>query len=103
MIYGEDNIKYRSVFNNQVSLRNKKVYDRIGYCLECANPAVVEANIEDRYNAFFDYGRNGKLPCLAPSFIKSQTLDDPSLLFIHAGISTMHHGYKVPDRYKHLN
>ena len=103
-----DSKKYRGfyklygdcVFNFQVALRHKRIFDVLGLCNEKCKK--VERDLMDRYNKLTNNGKSNSLETLIPSFIKPNTLDDPSLKFIHIGQSTFKHRYDIPNRYKFI-
>ena len=93
-VYSFNNIK-NSVFNNQVALRHKRVYDKIGYYRENVNSDISEQDIIKKFNS------QNQLKVYFPDFIKKDTMDDPSMFFIHVGKSTIDHKqYTVPERFK---
>ena len=49
-VYSFNNIK-NSVFNNQVALRHKRVYDKIGYYRENVNSDISEQDIIKKFNS----------------------------------------------------
>lgn len=95
-VYPEDRMD--SVFNNQVALRHKRIYDDLGFYSENCSPDESERDMINRFNRFMKAHHN----CvLFPEFLKQGTLDDESLYFIHVGESTVGHDhYGVPERFK---
>lgn len=92
-----------SVFNNQVALRHKRIYDKIGYYKDSCHSDVSERDMIDRYNKFSMYGNIGDYEVLFPKTIKTGTHDDKSLFFIHVGESSVGHNVKIPERFEYLN
>ena len=92
----ESDGKYKtSVFNNQVMLRHKRTYDRIGYYEENCSGDVSEIDEIKKFN-----NQKG-LAVLYPVFIKQNCMDDSSMYFMHVGKSVSgHERYEVPERYK---
>ena len=92
----ESDGKYKtSVFNNQVMLRHKRTYDKIGYYKENCSGDVSEIDEINKFN-----NQKG-LAVLYPNFIKQNCMDDSSMYFIHIGKSVSgHERYVVPERYK---
>ena len=92
----ESDGKYKtSVFNNQVMLRHKRTYDKIGYYKENCSGNVSEIDEINKFN-----NQKG-LAVLYPNFIKQNCMDDSSMYFIHIGKSVSgHERYVVPERYK---
>ena len=92
----ESDGKYKtSVFNNQVMLRHKRTYDKIGYYEENCSGDVSEIDEINKFN-----NQKG-LAVLYPNFIKQNCMDDSSMYFIHVGKSVSgHERYGVPERYK---
>lgn len=91
------------IFNNQVALRHKRIYDAIGMYPENASPDRTEITMRDRYNTLTNYGESAKYKILIPHCVKEDTFDHPSLWFIHIGKSTCNHlNYTVPQRYMFL-
>lgn len=84
-----------SVFNNQVMLRHKRTYDKIGYYKENCSGDISEIDEIKKFN-----NQKG-LAVLYPDFIKQNCMDDSSMYFIHIGKSVSgHERYCVPERYK---
>lgn len=92
----ESDGKYKtSVFNNQVMLRHKRTYDKIGYYKENCSGDVSEIDEIKKFN-----NQKG-LAVLYPDFIKQNCMDDSSMYFIHVGKSVSgHERYGVPERYQ---
>ena len=87
------------IFNNQVCLVRKTIHDRIGWYTENTTADKEESEFKDRFNKRSDWGKKDFI-VLSPSEMKWNTLDDPSLWFIHVGRSTLGHTiYKEPKRY----
>lgn len=94
--------KYASIMNLQVALRHKRLYDALGWYVENESPDTVESRMSKAYNARTIHGTTKSLSVFVLKEIKHQTLDDPSLYFIHVGKSTMNHTYTVPKRYEYI-
>ena len=89
------------VFNNQVMLRHRRAYDRIGSYREDLGAAECEMDMCARYvRAAEPYGYR-TLSVLYPESLSTDTLDNG--LFVHIGRSTSRHGYAVPEGYEELN
>lgn len=87
------------IFNNQVMLVHKRAYDLLGWYKENIGADKEETEFKDRFNEKTDSGKK-KLHLFCPSSMKWETLDDPSLWFIHVGRSTLgHEVYREPLRY----
>jgi len=92
-----------SLMNMQVALRHRRLYSLCGKYRENCSTDTCEMTMEKQYNRLTDNGRTGNCKILIPSFIPSHVLDDPSLMFIHVGVSTVGHGeYSIPSRYRYL-
>ena len=90
------------MFNNHPKLVHRRIYDIIGMYSEPRSGAERRMR-----NAFLRFHRSSADSSCAHvatfSEFECGKLDDPSLMFTHAGKSTMGHRYKVPERYRHLN
>ena len=95
------NPQYKYVFNNQVMLRHKRVYDRIGYYPESCAHEEMEKKVGAAYVSAFNAGRSRHCQVLYPDNLATDTYDNG--LFLHIGASTARHGYKVPAEYAALN
>lgn len=84
--------KCNSVFNNQVALCHRRIYDSIGYYLDNVPSDESEQDMVNRFNISAN-----SFKVLFPSFIKMHTLNDKSLFFMHFGKSTVGHSYALPD------
>ncbi len=92
------NGKLYSVFNNQVALRHKRIYDKLSYYKDNCSSDQSEQSMIHKFN------KQNKLKVLFPNEIKRKTYDDKSLYFIHIGNSTVGHThFKVPSRYKYIS
>lgn len=94
-----------SVMNNQVALRHRRMYEFLGgarYPENCTSDHS-ENSVRDLYNRKTNFGRTG-MKVLVPSSFEMNTLDHPSLYFIHVGKSTVGHDsyFSVPLRYRGL-
>lgn len=98
-----ENSNYDSVFNNQVALRHKRIYDKIGYYKDSCHSDVSERDMINRYNKFSLYGNLKDYEVLFPRSLKPGTYDDKSLYFIHVGKSSVGHKTNVPKRFESLN
>lgn len=89
------------VFNNQVALRHKSIYDELGYYRENCSSDEQEMDFSNRFNKISNNSSNKNYLALIPKGIKCGTFDDSSLYFIHVGESTVGHTkFEVPERYK---
>ncbi len=82
-------INKRHVFNNQVMLRHRRVYDSIGMYLNNTDTDTVEENMARRYNEKYDSGNSDDMQVLYPSYLRMDTLN--SGLFGHIGKSQAGH------------
>ena len=89
------------VFNNQVMLRHKRVFDEIGFYDECATPNDAEYKMKDRFNERFESSTADRLLVLWPDFLRHNSLE--AGVFEHIGKSTINHGYSSPLEFDHLN
>lgn len=89
------------VFNNQVMLRHRRVYDILGLYMSGRRSDIVERDMCRRYSMKFSGGRSSKCRVLYPSDLKTDTYDNG--LFLHIGKSTEGHAYSVPSGYNDLN
>ena len=101
-VYGKLKDKKISVFNNQVALRHKRIYDKLGYYYPNISPDNCECSYRNKFNKLTKFGLEDSYKVLFPKEIKTFTLDDPSLYFIHVGKSTIGHAYEVPKRYQYM-
>ena len=67
-----------SVFNNQVMLRHKRIYDKIGMYRENCSSDIAEQDMITKFNKYSEWN---ECKVLFPTFIKQGTLDDESLYF----------------------
>lgn len=100
--YVVGNAKLNSIFNNQVMLRHRRIYDKLGmYKTNCSSDDV-EQDMRDKYNKLTNYGCESLktliLSCIRPYGLR----DSSSGYFLHAGESTVGHKFIVPDKYKYL-
>lgn len=96
VVGGSDrNIRHRFVFNNQVMLRHRRVYDSIGTYTCNVDPDTMEEDEVEKYNLKYDSGRSSAMPVLYPGMLPVGTLDNG--LFVHVGRSVTGHGHHVMD------
>jgi len=82
----KDSIK-QYIFNNQVMLRHKRIFDEIGYMKENCEPSEQEKDIVTKYNAFSNFGE--KMPILFPNEMDDiPTTYGEHNYFHHIGVST---------------
>lgn len=87
------------IFNNQVMLVHKRTHDLLGWYKENIGADAEETEFKNRFNEKTDGGKKN-LHLFCPNSMKWETLDDPSLWFIHIGRSTLGHQiYREPARY----
>lgn len=90
------------VFNNQVALRHKRIYDKLGYYVETNDNNLPEKDMSNRYNKIINPSSSSEFLVLFPKELKIRTIDHPSLFFIHVGKSTIGNKEIVPKRYEYL-
>jgi len=95
------NAHYKYVFNNQVMLRHKRVYDAIGYYPENCNHQEMERQVVAAYAVRFKGGLSENCQVLYPDDLPTDTYDNG--LFMHIGESTAGHGFAIPEEYVALN
>ena len=102
LVYGDPGSKKNAVFNNQVALRHRRVYQTLGYYYPNISPDHCEGSYRDKFNDYTSFGTEN-LQVLFPNEIELHTLDSPNMYFIHCGVSTVGHTkYQVPERYEHF-
>ena len=75
------------IFNNQVMLRHKRIFDKIGFMKENCEPAEQEKDIVTKYNEFSNFGET--MPVLYPNELDTiPSLYGEHNYFHHIGIST---------------
>ena len=89
------------VFNNQVMLRHRRVYDRLGLYTENVSADASEDGMARRYNSAFAGEGSESCAVLYPVNLMTDTLSNG--LFTHIGNSTQGHSYTSPHEYAHLN
>ena len=92
---------HRYVFNAQIMLRNKRVFDALGMYRENVDIDTVERDMMRKYNSRFKDGRDTSMMVLWPKKLERGTLD--SGYFMHIGRSTAGHGYDTPKDLYYLN
>ena len=91
-----------SAFNNQVMLRHKRCYDKLGYYPVNVSSDESESFLRQKYDNYIKEHSVYENRILWSSEIKQNTYDDPNLYFIHIGVSTVGHKYDLPKRYMYL-
>lgn len=82
----KDSLK-QYIFNNQVMLRHKRIFDKIGLMKENCSPAEQEKDIVTKYNKFSNFGEI--MPVLYPKEMDEfPALYGEHNYFHHIGIST---------------
>ena len=95
------NRRYRWVFNNQVMLRSRMAYDKLGLYAENCSSDNMEEDMCARYISMFGNGNLDVGNVLYPSGFLFNTLDNG--LFVHIGRSTNGHSYIPPSAYEYIN
>ena len=90
------------IFNNQVALRHKRIYDKLGFYVESKDNNYPEKDMSFRYNRIIVPSKTDDYAVLFPKEMKTRTIDHPSLYFIHVGKSTLGSKEIVPKRYNWL-
>ena len=91
------------MFNLQVMLCRKSIYDVLGPYREDLPGSQMENFHSLRFrNVITKTSLRSRFKVLTPSRLASGTLDDPSLFFIHVGISVSGHKYGCPERFMHV-
>ena len=91
------------MFNLQVMLCRKSIYDVLGPYREDLPGSQMENFHSLRFRSIItNTSLRFKFKVLTPSRLTSGTLDDPSLFFIHVGISVSGHKYGCPERFMHV-
>ena len=90
------------IFNNQVALRHKRIYDKIGFYEESTDNNYPEYEMSKRFNRIIKPNSSSDYSVLFPREIKIRTIDHPSLFFIHVGKSTIGNTEIIPERYEYL-
>lgn len=96
--------KRQDVFNNQIMIRHKRIFDAIGYMKENCDSKTQEYDLYRRYNFISDYGRSDKFIVLWPSNYDVNTLYGKNNPFYHIGLSTRKGIVRrVRQEYSYLN
>lgn len=77
------------IFNNQVMIRHKRAFDKIGYMKENCPPDVQEQTMVAAYNKLTDFGRTKTFKTLWPKDYDVATLYGAHNPFFHIGRSTI--------------
>lgn len=77
------------IFNNQVMIRHKRIFDKIGYMKENCPPDEQEQTMVTRYNNLTDFGRKEIFKTLWPKGYDVATLYGEHNPFFHIGRSTI--------------
>ena len=77
------------IFNNQVMIRHKRIFDKIGYMKENCPPDEQEQTMVTRYNNLTDFGRKEIFKTLWPKGYDIATLYGEHNPFFHIGRSTI--------------
>lgn len=91
------------IFNVQVGLRNKCIYDKIGWYNEEKTGPQAEIDMKRRYNLRTNNGKSYLYGVYVPSSYEKNVMNDPSIPFVHAGLSNYGHVWDVPEKYRDLN
>lgn len=90
------------IFNNQVMLRHKRIYDLIGYNKENCSADEQESDMCKRFNAFTNFGSS--MQVLYPKILdKNPALYGKNNFFHHIGKSTINKNRFVSAEYDYLN
>lgn len=98
----KDSIK-QYIFNNQVMLRHKRIFDKIGYMKENCEPSEQEKDIVTKYNEFTNFGET--MSVLYPNEMDSiPTTYGEHNYFHHIGVSTDPSKYRfIKEEHLKLN
>lgn len=102
-VTGKDDGKKYWPFNNQVMLRHKRIFDKIGYMKENCSPQEQELCMAKQYDKLTNFGQNEEFCVLWPSNYDVGTLFGKNNPFHHIGKSTMSKFRYVPAAYKNIN
>lgn len=86
------------IFNNQVMLRHKRVYDKLGYYKENCHADEQERTFNKIFNEYTDFGSKYFLTLFPKCINKETSLFGQKNYFHHIGITTMPEN-KVKHRY----
>lgn len=91
------------IFNNQVMLRHKRIFDEIGMMKENCTSAEQEKDAVTKYNEFSNFGE--KMPVLYPNEMDTMpALYGEHNYFHHIGVSTDPNKVRfVKEEYRNLN
>jgi hypothetical protein len=98
-----------SIYNNQVMLRHKRVFDKIGYYKENCHAEIQEQEFIKKFNYYNFIENNNIFKVLFPKCLKATTdLNNAENLFIHIGFTTMpdikiKNKWKIDEKYIYLN
>lgn len=76
------------IFNNQIMIRHKRIFDKIGYMKENCPAAIQENDLITKYNNFTNFGNNEEFKVLFPKNYNVGTLYGEKNPFFHIGFST---------------
>ena len=85
------------IFNNQVMLVHKRIYNKLGYYQENVDSDKSEGLMAKKFNDEYFY----KYKVCAPSFLKCNFNNDTSI-FIHVGKSELGHNFPISSIYNFL-
>ena len=97
-IVSQPGLDYTFIYNFQIMLRSKRIYDKLGYYTH-NSPDEDEKSFALKQCALSDRGRNENIKTLYPTSMPRNTIDDPGLYFIHMGKSIVNHTVYIPERF----
>jgi len=101
-VYSKYDNHTKMIFNNQIALRHKRIYDKLGYYTKNTTIENNEIELSNRYNKLTKYGRSTTLRVLRPSYLENNGYSNGYVYHI-GEISTSNHRFKVDDRFKKYN
>ena len=96
------NLRHRYVFNNQVMLRHKRIYDKIGLYDENCRAEDAEELLNVRYLKATNNGTSRDYSVIYPKLLNRDVAYDNGL-FRHIGKSTLNHKCPTSSGYEYLN
>ncbi len=76
------------IFNNQIMIRHKRIFDKIGYMKENCSASSQENDLITKYNNLTNFGNNEEFKVLFPKNYNVGTLYGEKNPFFHIGVST---------------
>lgn len=95
--------KTRFIFNNQIALKHKRIYDAIGYYTPNLRDHINnELELSDKFNTLTNFGNLDNFVVLRPKCLKNNTYQNGYVEHI-GEYSTTNHKFKVDGRFKRIN